>query len=360
LAATQNPGHTTRPGGLVRPGIAAAPLPSVEMDPRTAYDFLTSACGMCGDLTDLLPEDRTWITESRAQIRADLEPGSPAAGCLDIVTEVGRMLVLEPGVRTARDVVRRIDALPDRDLLNVLLGELAESEDYGAITLKALAGDAAAFEDLKGQLHAQKGESVLPGTLADVAPGTRRALRAWLPFYEKVEERVGRMLAKDVEGRLSEDPTVDPIGFIERTTNGVRLLPERAIRRVVLAPSYFGRPYNALTRVGDTQLVCYPISDTSLGAASRTTPPVSTIRLYRALGDETRLKILRLLADQDRYLTELATQLDLSKPTISHHLAQLRSAGLVTTTEQGNLTYYSLRRDRIAEAGPELTSFLAR
>jgi DNA-binding transcriptional ArsR family regulator len=84
------------------------------------------------------------------------------------------------------------------------------------------------------------------------------------------------------------------------------------------------------------------------------------VRLYRALGDESRLRILRLLAERDRYLTELATELDLSKPTVSHHLAQLRSAGLVTMTEQGNLTYYTLRRDRVEEAGPELSAFLAR
>jgi DNA-binding transcriptional ArsR family regulator len=58
-------------------------------------------------------------------------------------------------------------------------------------------------------------------------------------------------------------------------------------------------------------------------------------------------------------MTELANELDLSKPTISHHLAQLRSAGLVTVNEQGTMTYYSLRRDRVAEAGPELGSFLA-
>jgi DNA-binding transcriptional ArsR family regulator len=84
------------------------------------------------------------------------------------------------------------------------------------------------------------------------------------------------------------------------------------------------------------------------------------VRLYRALGDESRLRILRLLAERDRYLTELATELELSKPTVSHHLAQLRAASLVTLTQQGNLTYYSLRRDRIDEAGPELRAVLAR
>ena len=78
------------------------------------------------------------------------------------------------------------------------------------------------------------------------------------------------------------------------------------------------------------------------------------LRLYRALGDPSRLRILRLLTDRDLYLTEIAQQMELSKPTVKHHLAALRAAGLVTVTDEGNMTYYSLRRARVAEAGPEL------
>jgi len=87
---------------------------------------------------------------------------------------------------------------------------------------------------------------------------------------------------------------------------------------------------------------------------------VSAIRLYRALGDETRLRILKLLGERDHYLTELAQELELSKPTIKHHLAQLRVAGLVTLTEEGSLNYYSLRRDRLEAAGKEVRDYLLR
>jgi DNA-binding transcriptional ArsR family regulator len=76
------------------------------------------------------------------------------------------------------------------------------------------------------------------------------------------------------------------------------------------------------------------------------------------LGDETRLRILKLLAGKDLYLTEIAQQLDLSKPTIKHHLALLRAAGLVTVVEAGNVVYYSLRRDRIDAASTDLARFL--
>ena len=57
-------------------------------------------------------------------------------------------------------------------------------------------------------------------------------------------------------------------------------------------------------------------------------------------------------------MTEIAQQLELSKPTISHHLALLRAAGLVTIVEEGSVTYYSLRRDRIETASTDLAQFL--
>ena len=354
------PNGLVRPGGLLRPGLNMALPPTVELDPRTGYDFLTSCCSDCGELEDLLPEDRRWLEEGRAALSTELGADTVAAGCVGFVSEIGRVLVSRPEIRTARELVAAVDALSDQELLETLLGELVDSPELGEMTRRALDGDAAAFVELKTVLAQHKGADVLYGTMAELAPAARRVLHAWLPRYEKIEERVARMIERDIASRRTDDAVGDPLGFVERATNGIRLVPEARIRRVVLGPSYFGRPYNALTKVGDVQLVCYPIADSSLESAGRMAPPASTVRLYRALGDETRLSILRLLAEKDRYLTELANELELSKPTISHHLAQLRAASLVTMTEQGNLTYYTLRRDRAKEAGPELTAFLAR
>ena len=72
----------------------------------------------------------------------------------------------------------------------------------------------------------------------------------------------------------------------------------------------------------------------------------------------TNAVFLKLLAGKDLYLTEIAQQLDLSKPTIKHHLALLRAAGLVTIVEAGTVIYYTLRRDRIESASADLAGFL--
>ena len=44
---------------------------------------------------------------------------------------------------------------------------------------------------------------------------------------------------------------------------------------------------------------------------------------------------------------------------VKHHLALLRAAGLVTLTEEGGLSYYSLRRERLDDASSELKRYLA-
>jgi DNA-binding transcriptional ArsR family regulator len=360
VAATRNPASApTRPGGLVRPGFTSAQLPTVELDPRTAYDFLTSACSDCGELDDPLPEDRRWLEDSRAALAAQMGTDIFVQTCTGFVAELGRWLVGRPEIRTARDVVDAIDAMSDEELLGAMAGDLLEDADLGDVTRRALGGSADAYTELQTKLDLLKGHPVLTQPLAEMASTARAIVHAWLPLYEAVEARVGRMLERDVAGRRLDDAVRDPIGFIERATNGIRLVPEQRIRHIVLAPSYFGRPYNSLTKVGDVQLICYPIADASLGAADKLTPPAATVRLYRALGDGSRLRILRLLAERDRYLTEIANELELSKPTIKHHLALLRAAGLITLIEQGNLTYYSLRHDRAEEAGVELRAYLA-
>jgi ArsR family transcriptional regulator, arsenate/arsenite/antimonite-responsive transcriptional repressor len=63
---------------------------------------------------------------------------------------------------------------------------------------------------------------------------------------------------------------------------------------------------------------------------------------FRALGDETRRSILELLRSGPKTSGEIADRFDSSWPTISRHLAVLKSAGLVVTERQGQEIYYEL------------------
>ncbi len=65
-------------------------------------------------------------------------------------------------------------------------------------------------------------------------------------------------------------------------------------------------------------------------------------RLFSALGDETRIKIVKLLSESEQNVDDLTRLLDVSQPTISHHLRVLRENGLVESEKRGRSIYYSL------------------
>jgi len=63
---------------------------------------------------------------------------------------------------------------------------------------------------------------------------------------------------------------------------------------------------------------------------------------FKALADETRLRILSLLGEREICVCDLMTILELPQSTVSRHLAYLRHAGLVEDRRQGVWMYYRL------------------
>ncbi len=84
--------------------------------------------------------------------------------------------------------------------------------------------------------------------------------------------------------------------------------------------------------------------------ATITDPPeeLAELRmLHKALGDVTRLRILRRLAEGDATMTDLTDHVDLSQPLVSWHIKTLRDAGLVRTRRAGRAVICSLHRDAL-------------
>lgn len=71
------------------------------------------------------------------------------------------------------------------------------------------------------------------------------------------------------------------------------------------------------------------------------------IAFFKLLSDESRLRLLGLLASHDATVDELAAALRLRPPTVSHHLGKLRELGLVTVTAEGTSRRYALDRDTL-------------
>ena len=63
---------------------------------------------------------------------------------------------------------------------------------------------------------------------------------------------------------------------------------------------------------------------------------------FRALGDETRLRLLEILVDGELTVGDLVDQTGLGQSLVSHHLRTLRDAGLVVTRRDGRWIFYDI------------------
>lgn len=67
-----------------------------------------------------------------------------------------------------------------------------------------------------------------------------------------------------------------------------------------------------------------------------------TAELFKALGDENRLKILKLLRGGEKCACVLLRDLRISQPTLSHHMKILCDSGMVTGRKEGKWMHYSV------------------
>jgi len=103
------------------------------------------------------------------------------------------------------------------------------------------------------------------------------------------------------------------------------------------------------------KIFCYPVADENIAEDSNV-PPVRLVRLYKALADERRLRILKMLMTKSYSLQELADEFGVAKTTLHHHLVTLRIAGLVRI--QSDEHFYSLRQNTLSEVSELLNTYL--
>ena len=68
---------------------------------------------------------------------------------------------------------------------------------------------------------------------------------------------------------------------------------------------------------------------------------------FAALGDATRLKMLKLIADEELCSCEVMAALELTQPSTSHHLGILERAGLLTSKRNGKWVFYKIANSRV-------------
>ena len=230
----------------------------------------------------------------------------------------------------------RLENVTPADLKLTMLGfDRLGADENGALYRRAAADDAVAATALR-RLALDEGretevDAVLRLKAADLPDLVTAALRD-LPTEMFGGSGVAELLerdANDVTRLLADSRDIEAV--IERLTRGLMYKPEPGVIGVVLVPSLVHRPWTLVLDHGRRKIFCYPGRlDAELSA-----PDLGLIAIYRALGDGTRLRILRRLATGQASVAQISEQLGLAKSTVHEHLLSLREAGLVRLPAAG-------------------------
>jgi DNA-binding transcriptional ArsR family regulator len=112
--------------------------------------------------------------------------------------------------------------------------------------------------------------------------------------------------------------------------------------RLVFTPSLDMGPYSSCAIIGDIHGLIYALEPEYRGAAADQAEESRLARLYKALGDEQRLRILRMLREREMYAQEIVERTGLHQSVVSRHLQFMRAVGLLQSRKQNNMKFFSL------------------
>ena len=139
---------------------------------------------------------------------------------------------------------------------------------------------------------------------------------------------------------IHEDLYFDNDTFIFKKTTEFKIEIYK-IDEVFIFPSVFPMPHLMINIVGN-RLTLYLNLVYDFNTSAKDEVPKLLVNSLKALGDTTRLKIIKVLFNGDKTTKELSEILEFAPSTISEHLRILKEAELVKSTRVKNKVYYSL------------------
>ena len=182
--------------------------------------------------------------------------------------------------------------------------------------------------------------------LADTVTEAGRDLATAGPhaFLSKINPRVG---ADRDDGYL----------WIDKMPDADLSLAERG--QLVVVPSAYIWPHLGVEVDETLPSIVYPAPFMTEEARPRI-PPQELLRVLRALGDDTRLRALRLIAERPRSTQELAQLVRVSESALSKHLRLMTEAGILTAHRQGYYVLYEIAPARIDALSASVAGYLGR
>jgi DNA-binding transcriptional ArsR family regulator len=336
----------------------------LELEVSEAAEVLMSICAL-GDRDDheTLDIGSEWLSARLASLPDGLiaEVDALALGSLKVAAHLLGIVLETPKPRTFAAFLDRLGETDPVEVKLHLFGGFGSSFSQLAgpdVIERAVRGDTAAQRAFLDSLAEYSDKHASTGALLELDAGELKArLLDVLPrWYEHVfrpnAEEWRQAAERDAGAKRALAATHSPEQLVELAARGYQYTAAPGIRTIALFPSWWMRPWVILWEHKATKIFCYPIAPPAEESAS----PAEVARVYKALGDEGRLKLLRRLSEGPLRLGEAAAQLGVAKSTAHHHLAILRQAGFVAVRDEGE-NVYTLRRD-LPQAGELLGAYL--
>ena len=330
----------------------------VETDP--VYEALLSLFVVHGGIELDEYEDGSKLIEqidSNEDLRTALDD---IGGCGELWLSLIGIAHDLPAPRTTTLLADRLESMDPAQLRTTLLegGIKHRSNATDEAIAAAAAGDTTGLPDLLDEHSDTALRRLIEGPPVETGPILASVLRKLDGVAGPWLSRVQPVIERDAASTRSMARTMSPARLVEKATNGITFEMQPSVSGVLLIPSVIVRPWVVISEHGSMRIFCYSVPDEVL-EGDLDAPPVFMVEVFKALGDEKRLRILGLLAEGDLGLKDLADRVDLAKSTAHHHLRILRSAGLVRITVGDDDKRYGLRRDSVPEVSRLLEGFLA-
>ncbi|USG66284.1 helix-turn-helix domain-containing protein [Brevibacillus ruminantium] len=254
-----------------------------------------------------------------------------------------------------------LENLPDQQLLYEALPCLGQEREEAR--RRAVEGDAAAVEELLAACSAHKFFPAYLSYLCQLDMGVLRRhlitlFQGWYTLHVMPrEDELRRLLQRDCDQKSGMREKLSPEALVEWALGGAAYPPEPSISRVLLIPHTLYRPWTIQADAKGTKIFYYPVADENMAEEiDPYQPPLRLIQLYKAVGDEHRLRIIKFLTERAHSLQELTERMEMAKSTLHHHLSMLRSAQVI----EMNGTRYQLRPHVLGQLPLFLDDYLGR
>jgi len=195
---------------------------------------------------------------------------------------------------------------------------------------------------------------------------TLGVIRFWEAHFREEYARCSGLIARCVERKRVESLP----GNFEEVVSAVtgRPVQESAIRRygnaeeLIFVPSCHTGPYVNFVPVGRGSrrvLVTFNAKYAEATEGGTLLPVRELFVSLRALADETRLEILRMLNGQELYAQQIVDQLEISQPSVSRHLRLMVASGILTERRDEKMKYYRIHEETLASLAWSFSAFLS-